>query len=255
RAELQVQVLAMSKSKKNVVPPDELIEEYGADTERLYTLFMGPPERDIEWSEEGVRGAWRFLSRLWTLITEQLPRIRDVREPPDPAELDPAGEALWKKLHATIKKVTEEFEGRLGMNTAIAALMELTNAFADYLEGDAVDLRLVREVVRNLILLISPFTPFLAEELWSRLGEGKSVLETPWPRYDERALAAGVVEIPVQINGKVRARLRLPSSVAADKQALQDAALANPVVQARLAGKEIKRVIAVPGKLVSIVVG
>lgn len=254
-AGLDVQVLAMSKSKKNVVPPDELIEEYGADTERLYTLFMGPPERDIEWSAEGVRGAWRFLSRLWALITGQLPRIRDIEGPPNPAELDRAGEALWKKLHATIKKVTEEFEGRLGLNTAIAALMELTGAFSDYLEGEVVDPRLVREVVRNLILLISPFTPFMAEELWSRLGEGKSVLETPWPDYDERALAAGEVEIPVQINGKVRARLKLPNAVAVDKEALREAALADPVVQARLAGRQVKRVIAVPGKLVSIVVG
>ena len=254
-APLDVQVLAMSKSKKNVVPPDELIEKYGADTERLYTLFMGPPERDIEWSEEGVRGAWRFLSRLWALVTEQIPAIKDIKGAVEPGELDKAGEELWKKLHATIKKVTEEFEGRLGLNTAIAALMELTGIFSDYLNREKRDPRLVREVVRSLILLISPFTPFLAEELWSRLGEGKSVLETPWPQCDERALAAGEVEIPVQINGKVRARLRLPSSVAEDKQALQEAALADPAVAARISGKEVVRVIAVPGKLVSIVVG
>ncbi|MCD5408747.1 class I tRNA ligase family protein [Candidatus Bipolaricaulota bacterium] len=216
---------------------------------------MGPPERDIEWSEEGVRGAWRFLSRLWALVTEQIPAIKDIKGAVEPGELDKAGEELWKKLHATIKKVTEEFEGRLGLNTAIAALMELTGIFSDYLNREKRDPRLVREVVRNLILLISPFTPFLAEELWSRLGEGKSVLETPWPQCDERALAAGEVEIPVQINGKVRARLRLPSSVAEDKQALQEAALADPAVAARISGKEVVRVIAVPGKLVSIVVG
>jgi len=253
-ATLQVQVLAMSKSKKNVVSPDELIEKYGADTERLYTLFMGPPERDIEWSEEGVRGAWRFLTRLWGLVVEELPRIRDVREPPDPAGFDPRARELWRKLHATIKKVTEEFEGRLGMNTAIAALMELTNALSDYLSQGEPDPRLVRAVVRNLILLLSPFTPFICEELWSRLGEGKSVLETPWPEYDEAALAAGEVEIPVQINGKVRVRLKLPSTVASDQKALEEAVLADPTVKARLAGKEIRRVIAVPGKLVSIVV-
>jgi leucyl-tRNA synthetase len=253
-AELQVQVMAMSKSKKNVVPPDELIEKYGADTERLYTLFMGPPERDIEWSEEGVRGAWRFLGRLWALVTEQLPRIAGVSGQLDPGSLDRAGQELWRRLHLTIKKVTDEFEGRLGMNTAIAALMELTNAFSEYLSSGGDNLPLIRDVVRNLILLISPFTPFMAEELWSRLGEGTSVLETPWPTYDERALATGELEIPVQINGKVRVRLKLPSAVAADREALQEAVLADEAVRSRLAGRDVVKVVAVPGKLVSIVV-
>ncbi|KUK26186.1 MAG: Leucine--tRNA ligase [Acetothermia bacterium 64_32] len=252
-AELEVQVLAMSKSKKNVVSPDELIERYGADTERLYTLFMGPPERDIEWSEEGVRGAWRFLTRLWGLVLGQLPRIREAREPVDPQALDEEGKGLWRKLHLTIKKATEEFEGRLGVNTVIASLMELTGALSGYLERGPGDPRLVRAVIRNLILLLSPFTPFICEELWSRLGEGKSVLETPWPEYDVAALQVGEVEIPVQINGKVRARLRLASDVASDPRKLEEAALSAQAVQARLSGKEVKRVIAVPGKLVSIV--
>ena len=254
-AELKVQVLAMSKSKKNVVSPDELIEKYGADTERLYTLFMGPPERDIEWSEEGVRGAWRFLTRLWGLVVDQIPRIRDVKEPVDPAALDKAGQELWRKLHMTIKKATDEFEGRLGINTVIASLMELTGALSGYLEQGPGDVRLVRAVIRNLILLLSPITPFICEELWSRLGEGKSVLETPWPEYDETALVVGEVEIPVQINGKVRARLKLASDIAFDPQRLKEAVLSAQVVQARLSGREVRRVIAVPGKLVSIVAG
>ncbi|MGC9530455.1 MAG: leucine--tRNA ligase [Candidatus Bipolaricaulaceae bacterium] len=251
---LEVAVLAMSKSKKNVVPPDELIDKYGADTERLYTLFMGPPERDIEWSEEGVRGTWRFLNRLWGLATEWLPRVRTVADPPDPSQFDPPARQLWRKLHATVKKVTEEFSGRLGLNTAVAALMELVNELAAYTGQPAVNLPLVRRTLRDLVLLLSPFTPFVCEELWSRLGERTAVLDTPWPEYDQAALAAGEVEIPVQINGKVRARLRVAAELAADPEALQAAALAEEAVRVRLAGRDVKRVIAVPGRLVSIVV-
>ncbi len=244
---------AMSKSKKNVVDPMEVIEKYGADTQRLYTLFMGPPDRDIEWSEEGIRGAWRFVNKFWTLITGILPEVAGVREDPESEALDPAGRELWRKHHATLKKVTEEFEGRLGLNTAVAALMELTNALEDYTAQPRADRRLVRKVVRDLILMLSPFTPFVCEELWSRLGEEKSVLETPWPSYDPQALEGGEVEIPVQINGKVRVRLRLPATTAANPEALQAAVLADPAVGAKLQGARVEKVIAVPGKLVSIV--
>jgi leucyl-tRNA synthetase len=253
-AALEVAVLAMSKSKKNVVSPDELIAKYGADTERLYTIFMGPPERDIEWSEEGVRGAWRFLNRVWQLIVEQLPRIRKVRDPPNPEDFDVATRKLWRKFQATIKKVTEEFEGRLGLNTAVAALMEFESHLSEYVGMPNSDPRVVRQCVHDLILLLSPFTPFICEELWHRLGEGGAVLEAPWPAYDEAALSGGEVEIPVQINGKVRVRLRLPSPVAQDPQALGEAVLADAVVRGRLAGHEVQRVITVPGKLVSIVI-
>lgn len=253
-AALEVAVLAMSKSKKNVVSPDELIAKYGADTERLYTIFMGPPERDIEWSEEGVRGAWRFLNRVWRLIVAELPRIREVHDPPNPEDFDVAARKLWHKFQATIKKVTEEFEGRLGLNTAVAALMEFEASLSEYVIKPNPDIRLVRRCVHDLILLMSPFTPFICEELWHRLGEGGAVLAAPWPAYDEAALREGEVEIPVQINGKVRARLRLPSPVAQDPRGLEEAVLADAVVRGRLAGHEVQRVITVPGKLVSIVV-
>ncbi len=245
---------SMSKSKRNVVEPSEIIARYGADTERLYTLFMGPPDRDIEWSEDGIRGAWRFLNRLWNLAIGELPRISPVREDPDTSGFDPASVALWQKLHATIEKVTEEFAERLGLNTAIAAIMELTNDLAAYAERPAADARLVRRAVRDTILLLSPFTPFFAEEAWHRLGGERPVLETPWPACDPAALAGGEVEIPVQINGKVRARVRLTTQDAANPDALKAAALDDTAVQERLRNHEVERVIAVPGKLVSIVV-
>lgn len=245
---------SMSKSKRNVVEPSEIIARYGADTERLYTLFMGPPDRDIEWSEDGIRGAWRFLNRLWNLVIGELPRISPVREDPDPSGFGSASVALWQKLHATIKKVTEEFAQRLGLNTAIAAIMELTNDLAAYTERPTADARLVRRVVRDTILLLSPFTPFFAEEVWHRLGGERPVLETPWPAYDPAALAGGEVEIPVQINGKVRARVRLTTRDAANPDTLKAAALDDAAVRERLRNHEVERVIAVPGKLVSIVV-
>lgn len=252
-AELMVSVVAMSKSKKNVVSPDELIAQYGADTERLYTLFMGPPEKEIEWSEEGVRGCWRFLNRFWNLAIDIIEKTKETQAEPDSKTFGPKEQALWAKLHTTIKKVTEEFEGRLALNTAVAAIMEFTNELSAYAEEENPDLKLLRRALRDLILLLSPFTPFICEELWHRLGEGKSVLETPWPEYDPKALEEAEVEIPVQINGKVRARVRLPRSKAADPKTLEAFVLAHPEVQVRLQGLQVEKVIAVPEKLVSIV--
>ncbi|NOX44570.1 MAG: leucine--tRNA ligase [Caldiserica bacterium] len=253
--DLEVSVVAMSKSKLNVVSPDELIERYGADTERLYTLFMGPPEKEIEWSEEGLRGAWRFLNRFWELLTGWIPRVKDAPAAFDPAALPEAARALWAKLNETIHRVTREFESeRFGFNVAIAAIMEFTNALEDYLAKGEPDPALLRRAIRDLILLISPFTPFIAEELWSRLGEGGAVLEQDWPTYDEEALKLLAVEIPVQINGKVRARVKLPHDVAGDAEALKEAVLSAEEVRRHLAGRELVKVIAVPGKLVSLVV-
>ncbi len=252
-AGLVVSVAAMSKSKKNVVSPDDLIARYGADTERLYTLFMGPPEREIEWSEEGVRGSWRFLNRFWTMALAILERVGEVREEPDPREFGPQEQTLWAKLHTTVKKVTEEFEGRLALNTAVAAIMEFTNELSAYAEDPEPDPKLLRRALRDLVLILSPFTPFICEELWHRLGQGKAVLETPWPIYDPTALEEAEVEIPVQINGKVRVRLRLPRAKAADPKILQDMVLSSGEVQSRLQGLQVERIIAVPEKLVSIV--
>ncbi len=252
-AGLEVSVVAMSKSKKNVISPDELIAQYGADTERLYTLFMGPPEKEIEWNEEGVRGCWRFLNRFWNMALAIIERAGTAREEPDVRCFGLAEQDLWTKLQATKKKVTEEFEGRLSLNTAIAAIMECSNALADYADDPGADPRLLRWALRELVLVLSPFTPFICEELWHRLGEERAVLETPWPSYDPKALEEGEVEIPVQINGKVRARIKLPRAKAGDPKALEALALAAPEVQSRLQGMRIEKIIAVPEKLVSIV--
>ncbi len=250
---LEVSLLAMSKSKKNVVSPDLLIDRYGADAERLYTLFMGPPDREIEWSEEGMRGAWRFLNRVWSLAAEQLPQVVEADSVPSLEELDPVGRQLLRDLHRTVKKLTDEFEGRLGLNTCVAALMEFSSSFGAYCQHAAADSRLMRQVWEWLVRMMAPFTPFFSEELWHRLGYTESVLEAGWPDYDPRALASDTVEIPVQIDGKVRARLQVPADMADDARALEQAALNHVAISARLEGRSVRRLIAVPRKMVSIV--
>jgi leucyl-tRNA synthetase len=250
---LETANFSMSKSKKNVVAPAEIIERYGADTERLYTLFMGPPDRDIEWSEEGVRGAFRFLNRLWTLVISQAERVAAADRPLDPASLDQAGKALWRRYHRTVKKVTEDIEGRFNFNTAVSAIMELTNELAEYVKQGEND-ELVREVIEGLILILSPFTPFACEEMWRRIGHEDAVLDQGWPSFDMEALEEETVEVPVQINGKVRTRLTLPIATSRDPKMMKETALAAPEVERRIAGKEIVKVIAIPEKMVSIVV-
>ncbi len=251
--ELETYNFSMSKSKKNVVSPEEIIERYGADTERLYTLFMGPPDRDIEWTEEGVRGAFRFLNRFWALVLSQAERVKSAPGNVDPSALDAAGKSLWRRYNRTVKKVTEDIEGRFNFNTAVAAVMELVNELSRYVDGESDD-ALVRAVIEGLVLILSPFTPFVCEELWRRIGHDDAILDQPWPEYAADALEEEVLEIPVQINGKVRARVQVPAAVGSDPEALKRAALADPAVHNRLDGKELVKVIAIPGKMVSIVV-
>jgi len=243
----------MSKSKRNVVDPTEIIETYGADTERLYTMFMGPPDRDIDWSDEGIRGASRFLNRVWSLIIDRIDALAPVGAAADLSALDPAGLAVRRRYHRTVKKVTEDIEERFSFNTAVAAIMELVNDLSPYAAGDP-DPTLLRETIDGLILLLSPFTPFVCEELWQRTGHDNAVLEQAWPSYDEAALEAETLEIPVQVNGKLRARVTVPTDVAEDVEALKEAALAHERVRANLEGKELVKAIAVPGKMVSLVV-
>ena len=251
--EVETDNFSMSKSKRNVVDPQEIISRYGADTERVYTLFMGPPDRDIDWTEEGIRGSFRFLNRLWGLMIGNIDRIAPLGEKADSQALDEHGLRLWRRYHATVKKVTEDIEVRFSFNTAVAAIMEFTNDLSRYLEGE-IDPALLRETFEGLVLILSPMAPFLCEELWRRLGHDDAVLKEPWPSYQEDALQAETVEIPVQINGKLRARIVVPLDVSSDREALGEAALANPEVARRLEGKILVKKIAVPGKMVSIVV-
>jgi len=251
---VETDYFSMSKSKRNVVNPLEIIERYGADTERVYTLFMGPPDRDIEWSEEGIRGAFRFLNRLWGLTIGSIDRLGEAGSVSDPAHLDERGVALRRRYHRTVSKVTADFDVRFSFNTGIAALMELTNELSQYLEGSDLDPALLREVVDGTILLISPAAPFIGEELWRWTGHSDSPLEQPWPSFREDALVTDTVEIPVQINGKLRGRITVPADQATNLEAVKAAALADPTIAARMEGKELVKAIAVPGKMVSLVV-
>jgi len=250
---LEASVLKMSKSKKNVVDPAAIIKRYGADTERVYTMFMGPPDRDIEWSEEGIRGASRFLHRVWGLVLDVLDRMSAPGASVDPEAFHDAEASLWHRYHVTVKKVTEDIEKRFSFNTAVAAIMELTNEIARTVEGEVAP-ALLREAIDGLILLLSPFAPFIGEELWQRTGHDTMVLEQPWPSYEKDALTEDTVEIPVQVNGKLRARVAVALEVARDPEKLRAAALADERVTERLQGVEIVKVIAIPEKMVSVVV-
>jgi leucyl-tRNA synthetase len=250
---MEASSIKMSKSKKNVVDPTSIIERYGADTERVYTMFMGPPDRDIDWSEEGIRGAYRFLNRLWSLVLDSVPRMGEPGVAVDVEALDEGGRALWHRYHATVKKVTEDIDERFSFNTAVAAIMEFTNDLTKATDG-GLPAPLLRQVVEGLVLLLSPIAPFICEELWRRLGHGDAILEQFWPSFDPAALVEDTVEIPVQINGKLRARIAVAIDVARDPEKLREAALADETIANRLEAVEVVKVIAVPEKMVSIVV-
>jgi leucyl-tRNA synthetase len=252
--ELEVSSFKMSKSKRNVVDPKEIVDYYGADTERLYTMFMGPPDRDIDWTDDGIRGAFRFLNRVWHLIISNIEQLGPVGSIADPSTLDDAAASLWRRVHRTIKKVSEDIEVRFSFNTAVAAIMELFNELSPYSSGDVVDAELLREAVDSLILLLSPFTPFVCEELWQRTGHEDSILDRSWPEYQGSALEEDTIELPIQVNGKLRAHITVPAAAAADREALKTAALADDRVKDVLEGKELIKVIAIPGKMVSLVV-
>lgn len=227
----------MSKSKGNVVNPDDIVEQYGADTLRLYEMFMGPLDASIPWSEEGLGGAHKFLNRVWNLLIDENDNLRDRVTTINNHDLD-------KIYNETVKKVTEDYEA-MHFNTAISQLMVFVN---NAYKADSLPL----EYVEGLVKLLSPVVPHITEELWSKLGHVGSIAYAKWPTYDESKLVEDVVEIVVQINGKVRQHLQVSKD--ASREELQDLALNDERIKQELADKEIKKVIAVPGKLVSIVV-
>jgi leucyl-tRNA synthetase len=248
----------MSKSLGNVVSPDDMISRYGADSARMYALFAAPPDRDLDWQEDGVAGVSRFLSRVFRLVTRFAPVARlATRSAGSKRSETPTGKslALLRKLHQTIAKITMDFGGRWHFNTSIAAIMELANALiaaeAAFDSGD-VPAPVVAELLRSLVLLLAPFAPFLAAELWSELGETSEILRAPWPVSDAALAKEDEIEIPVQVNGKLRALVRVVAE--ADKAALEAAALADEKVQEWLGGKTPVKIIIVPGKLVNLVV-
>ena len=242
----------MSKSKGNVVSPEEIISKYGADTARLFILFAAPVERDLEWSDQGVEGAFRFLNRVWRIIGHFEDGIKAGAADYDIGKLTKEEKELRRILHVTIKKVTDDIKDRFMFNTAISSIMELVNAFYNFQDKTDVNEGLLHEVGINLIKMLAPFAPHITEELWSRIvGEG-SVHQTKWPKYDAKATVLDEVEIVLQINGKVRDKIVIPANI--DREAMQEAAMQQPRVQELTAGKQVVKVICVPKKLVNIVV-
>jgi leucyl-tRNA synthetase len=262
----------MSKSKGNVVDPDDMIEKYGADALRLYVMFVAPPEKEIEWTDAGLEGSWRFLARVWRLADSLADTIGGAGIPdPSTLDLNEAERALRRKTHETIRRVTLDLDPRVHLNTAVSAMMELVNELYAFCtatrcgvgaeDAGAVGtierpstVAVLKEAIEALVRMLSPFAPHMAEELWQALGHADGIVAAGWPEYVDAVAKADQVVVPVQVNGKLRARLTVAADIGEEQ--LRELALADPQVQAHVAGKQVKKVVVVPGgKLVSIVVG
>ncbi|MFR9069860.1 MAG: class I tRNA ligase family protein, partial [Paraclostridium sp.] len=239
----------MSKSKGNVVSPHEIIAEYGVDTARLFVLFAAPPERDLEWSDQGVEGCFRFLNRVYRLVDE----LADVaKSNATMGELTKEDKAMRFTINATLKKVTEDLNEKFGFNTAISALMELINEMYKYKELENRNDAVIKEGIETIVTILSPFAPHMGEELWAMIGKVGSIFDISWPKYDESALVKDEVEVVVQVNGKVRGKLSVAANIS--REDMQEAAMNDEKIKALVDGKTIVKVIAVPKKLVNIVV-
>jgi leucyl-tRNA synthetase len=245
----------MSKSKGNVVSPDDMIARYGADATRMYALFAAPPDRDLEWQEEGVAGISRFLSRVYRLVTKYAATARASVGASRIVNASAAEGKVLRKLHQTIAKITQDFSGRWHFNTSIAAIMELVNEIAGAetaMDSGEISPGVVAEVFRNLVLMLAPLAPFFAAEMWEQIGGEGVVFRTAWPVANEELAREEEIEIPVQVNGKLVNVVKVPAG--SDEAVVKAAALAEKKVKARLEGKTVVKVIVVPGKLVNLVV-
>jgi leucyl-tRNA synthetase len=264
----------MSKSKGNVVDPDDMIEKYGADALRTYIMFVAPPEKEIEWTDAGLEGSFRFLARVWRLLDQLAETIGGGGFPePGALTLDAPERALRRKTHDTIRRVTQDLDPRVHLNTAISAMMELVNELYAFCDRDECSLlgrkaeeavqrgevqrtetiAVVKESVEALVRMLSPFAPHMAEELWEMLGHADGVEAAGWPAFDPGVAKAEEMVVPVQINGKVRARITVPADISED--ALRELALRDPQVRAHTDGRQVRKVVvAGGGKLVSVVV-
>ncbi len=265
----------MSKSLGNAVSPDEMVERYGADATRMYSLFAAPPDRDLDWQETGIEGVQRFLARVYRFYARNATSTNSTnngatgvspvhptlevsnnnKDKPEQPPLQPAARSIQRKLHQTIKRVSDDFEGRWHFNTCIAAIMEFVNeiyAAEETRAAGGIPESLIAEIQRTIALLLAPMAPYLAHELWEMSGETSNLLKAPWPKYDPALAAEDEIEIPVQVNGKLRSVIVVPAAVTEDQ--VQQAALADAKVHAAIAGKQIVKIIVVPGKLVNIVV-
>jgi leucyl-tRNA synthetase len=240
----------MSKSLGNVVSPEEIIGKYGADTARLFILFASPPEKELEWSDQGVEGSYRFLNRVWRLVFDLRGVLKDA--PTGYTAVSKEDKDLAYVLHSTIKKVESDMRDKFNFNTAISAIMELVNALYKYKEIDDVNAGLVKRAVTDLVLMLSAFTPHIAEELWEALGGTESVYGHPWPEHDDTQIVRDTVEIVVQINGKVKEKMDVQTGLSNDE--LIAIAKESDKVKSLIEGKEVVKIVGVPGKLVNIVV-
>ena len=242
----------MSKSLGNIVSPEEIQAKYGADTARLFILFAAPPEKELDWSDAGVEGSYRFLNRVYRLVQEYVNEIRgDFRGSETITIQSAEDKALNFQLNATVKKVTEDAGGRFSFNTAISSIMELVNALYKYKQGE-VNVPLMNDAIEKLILIMNPFVPHITEELWNDLGHEDRVYQQNWPEFDPAALELETVEIIVQVNGKLKDKMAFEKN--AEKSAIEEAALASERVQDAIAGKSVVKTIVVPNKLINFVV-
>jgi leucyl-tRNA synthetase len=265
----------MSKSKGNVVDPDTMLQKFGADALRLYVMFVAPPEKEVEWTDAGLEGSFRFLARVWRLVDHWIETVAgDGIDSPDTCEALNADErALRRKTHDTIRRVTADIEQRQQLNTAVSAMMELVNELYAFSEKTVTGgpsrrtdedvehagqverketICVVRESVEALIRMLAPFAPHMAEELWEQLGHETGLQAASWPVFNADVARAEEIVVPIQVNGKVRGRLQVPADTT--EQELERLALADPAIQPHLAGKTVRKVVVVQGRLVSIVV-
>ncbi len=246
----------MSKSKKNVVDPQPLIDEYGADTVRMFCLFASPPEKDLEWSDRGVDGSYRFLNRVWRLVNEHIDEITKVPVYEGKDSLPNSLKAVHRKTHQTIKKVTGDIENRFHFNTGISAVMELVNEVTQFLNGkekkDDTAWSVIREAIETSVVLLSPVVPHITEEMWEMLGHDECLITVPWPAYREDALEVENRLVVLQVNGKVRSRIEVPASYSEDE--IEAEALADERIKRFIDGKTVRKVIVVQKKLVNVVV-
>ena len=238
----------MSKSKNNGIDPQFIINQYGADTARLFMMFAAPPEQSLEWVDQGVEGGNRFIRRLWKLVYEH--SQKGIVNKYKSGELSSEQKKLRTSLHQTITKVTNDYQVRKQFNTVIAAIMELLNSYTKL--GDAVGQELSQELLENVVILLSPITPHICEELWQILRPNTEILEQQWPAADNAALEVDEVEMIIQVNGKLRGKIMIDKSLS--KEQVEVMAKDNSNVQKFITGQTIKKIIVVPNKLINIVV-
>jgi leucyl-tRNA synthetase len=246
----------MSKSKRNVVAPEPLVERYGADGVRLFYLFAAPVERDLEWSDQGVEGAFRFLTRVWRLVYVNREHIANVESVPPLESLSGRALGLHRHTHRAIRKASQDIGERFHFNTAIAATMELVNAISKFTEDQGFEepagAGVLREALRSVVLLLAPVVPHMTAELWEAMGYTSALEREPWPQADPRALVEDTVVIVVQVNGKLRARLSV--SRGTDEPVVLEKALAEDAVRRHLDGRAPRKHVYVPDRLLNLVV-